>query len=135
MDLIQMTRELGKAIQASEEYRKMQEAQTACDGDAVLQDGIGEFNLLRMQSRTEAQNEELDADKLQELNGKLQAVYTAVMGNDHMMAYNIAKQDFDAVMQQVQGILTLCLNGEDPDPCEVPEGGCSGSCSTCGGCG
>ncbi|MDD6032391.1 MAG: YlbF family regulator [Oscillospiraceae bacterium] len=134
MDLIQMTRELGKAIQASPEYKKMMEAQTACDADESLQEGIGEFNLVRMQLTAESQKEEKDADRLQELNGKLQAVYTAVMGNENMMAYNIAKQDLDALMQQVQGLLTLCLNGEDPDTCEVPEGGCSGSCSTCSGC-
>ena len=72
MDLIQMTRELGKAIQASEEYRKMQEAQTACDGDAVLQDGIGEFNLLRMQISTEAPEEGKGADKLQGIKGQPQ---------------------------------------------------------------
>lgn len=134
MDLIQMTRELGKVLQATPEYQKMQEVQAACDNDQALQDGIGEFNLVRMQLTAESQKEDKDAAKLQELNSKLQSVYTAVMGNEHMMAYNIAKQELDELMQQVQGILTLCLNGEDPDTCEVPEGGCSGSCASCGGC-
>lgn len=134
MDLIQMTRELGKAIQATEEYKKMQEVQAACDADSALQDGIGEFNLVRMQLTAETQKPEKDEALITELNGKLQSVYTTVMGNENMMAYNIAKQDLDAMMQKVQGLLTLCLNGEDPDTCEVPEGGCSGSCSSCSGC-
>ncbi len=134
MDLIQMAREMGKAIQASAEYRRVDAARRANDGDTSLQDGIGRFNLLRMEMSQEMQKENKDEKKLQSLNEELQQVYTEVMGNANMMEYNIAKQDLDELMQKVNAIFAMCLNGEDPDTCEIPEGGCSGSCATCGGC-
>lgn len=134
MDLIQMAREMGKAIQASAEYRRVDAARKANDGDTSLQDGIGRFNLLRMEMSQEMQKENKDEKKLQSLNEELQQVYTEVMGNANMMEYNIAKQDLDELMQKVNAIFAMCLNGEDPDTCEIPEGGCSGSCATCGGC-
>ena len=134
MDLIQMAREMGKAIQASAEYRRVDAARKANDGDTSLQDGIGRFNLLRMEMSQEMQKENKDEKKLQSLNEELQQVYTDVMGNPNMMEYNIAKQELDEVVQKVNAILGMCLNGEDPDTCEIPEGGCTGSCATCGGC-
>ena len=82
----------------------------------------------------EMQKENKDEKKLQSLNEELQQVYTDVMGNPNMMEYNIAKQELDEVVQKVNAILGMCLNGEDPDTCEIPEGGCTGSCATCGGC-
>lgn len=133
MKLIEMAREMGKEIQASDEYKKLKEAQTACDNDAALQDGIGKFNLKRLELNEVMQKEERDDKKLQALNEELQNIYTDVMGNSNMMAYNIAKQEIDEVMQQVNAILTMCVNGEDPETCEIPTG-CSGSCSSCGGC-
>ena len=45
MKLIEMAREMGKEIQESAEYKRLREAQTACDNDSALQDGIGKFNL------------------------------------------------------------------------------------------
>ena len=49
MDLIQMAREMGKAIQATAEYQRVEAARKANDEDASLQDGIGRFNLKRME--------------------------------------------------------------------------------------
>ena len=134
MDLIQMAREMGKVLQASEEYKNYEAARKANDEDQALQDGIGRFNLRRMEMSQEMQKENKDEKKLQALNEELQQIYTEVMGNPNMMAYNIAKQDLDELMQKVNAILSMCVNGEDPDTCEIPEHGCTGSCESCGGC-
>lgn len=134
MDLIQMAREMGKAIQATAEYQRVEAARKANDEDASLQDGIGRFNLKRMEMNQEMQKEEKDEKKLQALNEELQKIYTDVMGNANMMEYNIAKQEMDEMMQKVNAILMMCVNGEDPDTCEIPDHNCTGSCATCGGC-
>ncbi len=133
MKLIEMAREMGKEIQATEEYKRLQVAKAANDNDEVLQDGIGKFNLKRMEMNNEMQKPERDDEKLQALNEELQQIYTDVMGNPNMMEFNIAKQEMDEMMQKVNAILTMCVNGEDPETCEIPTG-CSGSCSSCGGC-
>lgn len=133
MKLIEMAREMGKEIQNMSEYKRLMAAKEANDNDKELQDGIGKFNLKRLEMNNEMQKPERDDAKLQALNEELQKIYTEVMGNASMMEFNIAKQEMDEIMQQVNAILTMCVNGEDPETCEIPTG-CSGSCSTCGGC-
>ncbi len=134
MDLIKMAREMGKEIQATDLYKAYEAATKANDADAGLQEDIQEFNLKRIALNQEMQKPDKDAKKLQIMNEELQDLYAKVMGNEHMMAYNIAKQDLDDLMQKINSILVMCVNGEDPDTCEIPEHGCTGSCSTCGGC-
>lgn len=133
MDLIQMTRDLGKQIQASEEYQNYQAAKEANDNDAELQQMIEEFNLIRVKLSTAMQKEDDDAEEMARLDHDLKETYTKVMGNPHMMDFNIAKNEMDAMMNRISGILMMCVNGEDPDTCEPPAS-CGGDCGSCGGC-
>lgn len=134
MDIIEAVRQLGEAIQNDERYIKFAAARKANDQDAELQELIGEFNLARMSVDNELdKKDEKDEEKLKEFNTTLRQLYGKIMCNDSMMAYNQAKAQFEAVMKKVQGIIDLCVEGEDPKTCEPAEG-CTGSCSTCGGC-
>ena len=47
MDVITKARELGAAIQATEEYKNFMAAKTRNDADEQLQKQIAEFNLLK----------------------------------------------------------------------------------------
>ena len=49
MDIIELSRELGRAIQKEDSYVAYQEATKAVDTDEALQALIGEFNLLKLQ--------------------------------------------------------------------------------------
>ena len=44
------------------------------------------------------------------------------------------EQEMDAMMREVDLILTMCANGEDPDTCHPDLSSCTGNCSSCGGC-
>jgi cell fate (sporulation/competence/biofilm development) regulator YlbF (YheA/YmcA/DUF963 family) len=134
IDTITAARELGKALQNSPEYTAMKAAEKACDADASLQELIGDFNLVRMNLTQETAKSEKDDAKIAELNASLQKVYTDVMGNEHMMNYNIAKQDVEAIMQKVNTVLQAAINGDDVDAVDVEAAGCTGSCSSCAGC-
>ena len=133
MNLIKQAREMGKAIQASEEYAKLRKAQEANDNDAELQDLIGKFNLKRMELNNLLAKDEKDEEKLGKMNAELRELYQQVMSNVHMTEYNDAKNAMDMLMNQVNAILVMSVNGEDPDTCD-PTPSCTGSCSTCGGC-
>ncbi len=133
MDVIALTRELGKAIQADERYAKYLAAKNANDKDEELQKMIGDFNLGRMQLNQEMSKSEKDNDKINELNTKVRTLYGQIMTNKSMSAYNDAKVEMDRMLDQINTIITLSANGEDPATCEA-EHHCSGSCSTCGGC-
>lgn len=135
MDIIEAARNLGAVLQQDERYKKYIEARKKNDEDPELQKLVGEFNLARMQVDNEFQKEEADRDneKIKEFNVQIRQLYGKIMCNDTMMEFNKAKADFDAVMQRVNGIIDLSIEGEDPATCE-PASGCSGSCATCSGC-
>ena len=133
MDIIEMTRELGKKLQAEESYIAMRTAQQVCDEDEGLQNLIGEFNLKRMAINNEAQKEDRNEETLKRLNEEFRSVYAQIMQNENMARYNNAKTEFDAVLQRVNAIIGLCADGENPDTCDY-EAACSGNCASCAGC-
>ncbi len=134
MDIIAMARQLGAAIQQEDVYLEYQAAKAANDNDEALQGLIGEFNLLRMSLSAELQksDDQKSQSKIDELNKQLQATYNQVMANESMKQFNEAKSHMDHFTNQITSILAMCIEGEDPETCEPA--GCSGSCSTCGGC-
>ncbi len=133
-NIIKSVRELGKAIQADETFKAYIAAKTEADNDETLQNAIGEFNLVKMQINEEAQKEDKDEAKLQELNVQLRKSYADIIANEKMQKYNNANQLYSGLINKVYAILEMCCNGEDPETCEPEEHSCSGSCSTCGGC-
>lgn len=133
MDIIEAARKLGDAIQKDERYLAFYAAKNANDADEELQKLIGQFNLIKMQVDEEMSRDERDDEKIKKLNADLRRVYADIMVNDHMQAYNKAKNDIDEVISRMHAIIDLCIAGEDPETCE-PAAGCTGSCSTCGGC-
>ena len=134
MDIIEQVRELGRSIQADESYIRMKEAEKAADADTELQELIKEFNLKRLAINTENAKVQKDPEKIKELNKEMQKVYSDIMSNEHMVAYNEAKQKFDTLSVRVNTILQNCIAGEDPDTTDY-DASCTGSCATCGGCG
>lgn len=134
MDIIKLTRELGKAIQQDEKYLKYKIASQNNDEDEILQNMIGEFNLTRMNLNTEIQKGEPDERKIEELNKKIRGLYKNIMENSNMIAYNAAKQDFDQLIKRITTIILQSANGEDPGTTDLRETACTGSCETCSGC-
>lgn len=136
MDVIKATRELGKAIQNDDRYKDYIAAKEANDKDEGLQQLIGEFNLKRenLQLELSKPEDKQDREKVQRYNRELQESYEKVMSNPNMANFAIVKNALDSLLQQVQGIIDLCCNGEDPDTCEFNTSACTHDCSTCGGC-
>lgn len=138
MDVIKCTRELGKAIQQDERYLKFVEAKKANDEDMQLNSLIGKLNLIQLSYQNEASKEAPDEKKLEELDAQFRDIYGEIMLNENMHKFEEAKQGVDDMMNYVIQLLTLCVNGDDPETAEpkpADEAACTGSCSTCGGCG
>ncbi len=133
MDVIQQARELGKAIQQDERFIRYAKAKLANDNDAELQDSIGKFNIKRMELEQAASESEKDDEKIKVLNEELRTIYGEIMASGPMVEYNSAKALLDQMMNEVNIVLSKSLDGEDPETLTV-ESGCTGSCSTCGGC-
>lgn len=135
MDIIEKARELGKLIQQEKSYIALQKAQADADADMDLQNLIGDFNMKRMSINNEASKKDKDSDKLALLNSQMREDYSKIMSNKNMIAYNEAKDAFDMVANRVLAIVQQSAEGADPETADYSTSSCSGSCSTCGGCG
>ncbi len=135
MTVIEMARELGKALQEDERYKKYQEAKIKNDKDVELQNMIGDFNVKRMQLNQEMQKKEKDADAMKRLDGELKDVYNRIMANPNMAEFTAAQEKVEKLINSINFIISMAANGEDPMTCpEEQPASCGGSCSTCGGC-
>lgn len=135
MDIIEKARELGKLIQQEESYIALQKAQADADADMELQNLIGDFNMKRMSINNEASKKDKDSDKLALLNSQMREDYSKIMSNKNMIAYNEAKDAFDVIANRILAIVQQSAEGADPETADYSTSSCSGSCSTCGGCG
>ncbi|MBP0979038.1 MAG: YlbF family regulator [Oscillospiraceae bacterium] len=136
MDIIKMARDLGSEIQKQEIYLDMIRNQAKNDEDQGLQELIGEFNLKRMALNSQMSKEETekDKDKIDNLDKEVRDLYQKIMNNNNMINYNKSRQALTALMADINKILSAAVTGQDPQTVSLEETGCSGSCSSCGGC-
>ncbi len=138
MNVIEITRQLGKALQEDERYIAFVTAKEQSDNDQVLQDLIGEFNLKRMNLNSEMSKsaEEKNEETVAALNQELREVYAKIMSNESMQAYNTTKDNIDKVLESINYIITMAANGEDPMTCpeEKPHSCSESGCAGCSGC-
>jgi cell fate (sporulation/competence/biofilm development) regulator YlbF (YheA/YmcA/DUF963 family) len=137
MNVIDKARELGVMIQQDERYKAYYDAKRVNDNDEDLQNMINEFNMKRMQLNNEMSKSDKDTEKLSALDDSIKSLYGEIMANENMDRYNKAKTAMDSLLSQINMVITYSANGEDPMtcPCDEVSVNCSGSCSTCGGCG
>ena len=133
MDVITMARELGAALQKSDEYTAYALAKSAADGDAELQRMIGDFNLKKLSLSAEIQKDEKDGEKISALNDEIRSLYGEIMSQPAMLAYNTTKNELDRLLNFIQQIVVYSANGEDPFTIQE-ETSCGGDCSGCSGC-
>ncbi|WP_099204177.1 YlbF family regulator [Scatolibacter rhodanostii] len=140
MNIIESTKELGKNIQNDELYIKLQMLERACEEDEEIQNLLGELNLKRLAVHNEAQKEERDEDKIVALTEEHQKILDALLANEKMKEYNATKDEFDKMVKYMNGIISGCADGNDPDGYDDDYenstcGSCSsGGCAGCSGC-
>lgn len=133
MDIIKLTRELGKAIQADERYAKFVAARETNEKDDELNELISKMQLIHMSYQHEASKEDANEQKLTAYEEEFMELREKIMNNQNMIDYEKAKMDIDEMMNYIIAILTECIKGEDPETCEPPkEHSCGGDCSACG---
>ena len=138
MSVIELTRQLGAAIQKDERYLAFAAAKEANEKDEALNALMGEIQMIQMNYQMEASKETPDSAKMQEFEAEFNAKYEAFMANENMQKYDEARAEVDSMMNYIMQILGLCVNGADPMTCEPEaphEHNCDGSCcSDCSGC-
>jgi len=135
MDVIELTRELGKAMQQDDRFIAYNLAKQVNDNDKELNEDVEKFTKLREELNEVMKDVKTsDTNHLKELDENIKATYKKIMSNKNMIVFQAAQKNLEELVNNIQQIITMCANGEDPETCQ-PSSGCSGSCSTCGGCG
>ncbi|MDD6320098.1 MAG: YlbF family regulator [Oscillospiraceae bacterium] len=134
MDCIELFKKAAAAMQTDPRYLELDAARRENDMDEELQGLIGEFNLARLDMNNEASKSEPDNARISELNDKVNSLYTQIMSSEGMVRYNAAKSECEAMVNHIDAIINTAMNGGDPMTVNAPQGGCTGSCATCGGC-
>ncbi len=127
MEILDMARQLGEAIRDSEIMARVKKAEEAQQSDAEAQKLIGEYNLTRMQLAQRAQKEDITKEEMEQIQQELSAELEKLTKNSVIAEFLESRAALDAIVNQVNSILTHFITGEDPN-------GCTHNCSTCGGC-
>ncbi len=134
MDCIEMFKKAAAVLQTDPRYLELDAARRENDADQELQALIGEFNLARLDMNNAVSNTERDEARINALNKKVNDLYSQIMASEGMVRYNAAKAECEALVSHIDAIINTAMNGGDPMTVKAPEGGCTGSCASCGGC-
>ena len=124
MDIFEKTRELGEMIQESELMKRAKDLEAQQQNDEEASALLKEFELNRLNLARDMQSGKISREEAIQKNN--QAFDELCEKSPIIREYIEAKQQFDAMVQQVNQILNYYITGADPN--------CTHDCSTCGGC-
>ncbi len=135
-DLMEMAKQLGRELQKDERYIAFRKAEEENDKDEALQNLIGEFNLKRLDLGNEEDKAEHDEERVKKLGEEVRELYSQIMANPNMAAYQGARAQFEQMLDSINRVIAISAAGQDPDTFDPNafSGGCSGDCSGCTGC-
>ena len=125
-EIFEKARELGEAILESSEYKAFKAAELAQENSEEALALIKDYNDVRIRLGQEVQKGNVSEERIAEIREELEEAYEKMTTNDLITAYINAQRDFQAVIEQMNNIIAFHITGQMP-------GGCSGSCSSCGG--
>ncbi len=137
MDAIELFKQAGVALQGEPRCQALQAAREANDADEGLQEKIGAFNLVRLDLSNEMEKDTRDDARVKALNERINELYTDIMTNPSMLAYNEAKQNIKGLVDYIHAIVAAAVDGDDPMAVQEPvqNTGCGISCQGCTSCG
>ena len=125
-EIFEKARELGEAIIESKEYKELKEAELKQEQDEEALTLLKEYSDVRSRLASEIQKGDVDDSRIAEIREELEEAYEKMTTNDSITAYINAQRTFQAIIEQMNNILSFHITGKMP-------GGCSGNCSSCGG--
>lgn len=126
-EIFEKARELGEAIIASKEFKELKEAEQNQENDPAALELLKNYSDVRTKLAAEIQKGDVGEERMAAIREELEQAYEEMTTNDNITAYINAQRTFQAIIDQMNNIISFHITGKMP-------GGCSGSCSTCGGC-
>ena len=127
-EIFEKARELGEAIIESAEYKELKKAELEQEEDEEAMALLKEYSELRTSLAQEIQKGDVSEEEMASIRERLEEAYEKVTTNDHITAYINAQRTFQAIIDQMNNIISFHITGKIP-------GGCTGNCSSCNSCG
>lgn len=129
MDTVfEMARDLATALLESEAGKKVNDARYIFDCNEDAQKQLFEYSNFRTTLETGIQNGSLNEEEI-DAQVKILDQMGAELNKNEIVADMVkAEDEFNKFVTQVMNVFNATLSGDSNG------GGCSGSCSTCGGC-
>lgn len=130
-EVFERTRDLGEAIQRSEEYLALKAAEAKAMKNAEASEAMSKYLELRHEVEILVSQGDKDWAKIKQLSDEMDVWQERMSMVDDVIQLNQAQSAFNALIEEVNSVLRFIVTGEMPS--ENKEG-CSGSCATCRGC-
>lgn len=125
-----MARELAYAVLSTDEGKKVAETRYIFDNNEEARQKMLDYNTYREAVNMRVQEGSISQEEMKAEGTKLSQMIAELKSNSIINDMVQAEGEFNAVINRVMNIFQATITGE----CEDENGGCTGSCGTCGGC-
>ena len=123
------TRELGMALTECDVYRHMKECEEKAMANTEAAEMMGRYIEQRNKLQAMLSESEPDSEEIKKVSDEMDALQERLQLIDDVSNLTIARKNFNDLINQVNQVLEFIVTGKIDDS----EGGCTGSCATCGG--
>lgn len=127
MTVYEKSRELGEMLLQTEEGKRMYDAKFVLDGDDEAKQLLFEYNQYRQTVQNQINEGLLSEEDFEKVKQKNSELFEGLRKNSVLKEMLEAESEFNNIVNRAMDILKSTIMGEQ-------EVGCSGSCSSCGGC-
>ena len=126
-EILEKAKELGIMIAESGEFEKLKIAEERQLADPEAQKLMMEYATKRDELAQKAQAPDTTKEEFEAIKDEMQKEFEKMCENENVKAYLDASNAFSNLINQVNSIIGYFVKGGE-------ESGCSGNCSSCGGC-
>ncbi|MEA4973374.1 hypothetical protein SDC9_71615 [bioreactor metagenome] len=122
-------RRLAEELIKSEYAQKLIAAKKAYDEDLEAQNMVQEYIDMQNKFQNRLATEDVSEEEKDKFYNDINDLNNTIKARESSGGLYRSESDFNEYMQSVYGIISTAVQNAI-----VPDGGCSGSCSSCGGC-
>lgn len=126
-EILQKAKELGMMIADSKEFTNLKAAEDKQLSDPEAQKLMMEYATKRDELTARASKDGVTKEDFEDIKYQSQQAFEKICENENIKAYLEANKAFSSLIEQVNSIIGYFVKGGEAS-------GCSGNCSSCGGC-
>lgn len=128
--IFEQARELAYAVLSTDEGKKVAETRYIFDNNEEARQQLLDYNTYREAVNMRVQEGSITQEDLKAEGTKLSEMVAELKKNPVINDMVQAESEFNAVINRAMSIFQSTITGE----CDDEDCGCTGSCSSCGGC-